>query len=418
MIAKSSGNNRPVSWASTRSVDGLASLMQAAGLPGRSAGSAGVVSQRRLVGLPAANLALRIAATSISELELGVYRGRDKDRRVVRTTWQSRFFDGQPNVYQSWASLLEMTEASVTGRNNAFWRLDVDQQGRPAAAHFMHADTVEGRWKDDRPEYRYRTVANQWSEWTATRVLHFRVDYVDPGCLIPPTPVEIAREILAAMIAKPAHARETLERSGGRQIAVSYPESMKPEQAERYRQILEPLLTGANSSGNVRVFGGGPEITTIGLSMADMQFVELMQLDAEQIGQLFGVPASLLQVMRNDRPLSPEHEETRWDRYYLGPRRTRIEQTLSASPLFFGQGSRDYPAFRSRPVRADVRGTAAALVALVQAGILLPDEARAEYGKEDLPDGVGAIPQITPVGGAPNPDLDGGTIVAPAATAP
>jgi hypothetical protein len=39
----------------------------------------------------------------------------------------------------------------------------------------------------------------------------------------------------------------------------------------------------------------------------------------------------------------------------------------------------------------------------IQAGTLLPDEARADNGRPPLPDGLGQIPQVTPVGGAPNP---------------
>lgn len=403
MIVKTAtGTNRQLARAA--SVTGLAGLLASAGIEHRSSSST-IVDERRLVGLPAVNLALRLAATGIGELELGVFRGKDEERRKVRTTWQSRFFGTMPNAYQSWAQLLTRTEASITGRNNAFWRLDVDAAMRVVGAHLVHADAMDARWSEttDRPEYRYRLAGNRWSEWTSSRIIHFAVEHVDPDCIIAPSPIELSRDTLAAALSKPKHARTTMERNGGRQIAVSYPESMKPEQAERYRTILEPLMTGANAAGNVRVFGGGPDITTIGLSLADMQFAELMQLDAELVGQLYGVPASLLGVMKNDRPLSPEHEETRWDRYYLGPRRTRIEETIRANPLLFGQGARDYPAFVTRPVRGDVKTQAGALVALVQAGILLPDDARAELGHVPLPGGLGQIPQVTPVGGAPNP---------------
>jgi hypothetical protein len=38
----------------------------------------------------------------------------------------------------------------------------------------------------------------------------------------------------------------------------------------------------------------------------------------------------------------------------------------------------------------------------VQAGIWLPDEARANDGLNELPGGIGRVVQVTPVGGAPN----------------
>jgi hypothetical protein len=49
----------------------------------------------------------------------------------------------------------------------------------------------------------------------------------------------------------------------------------------------------------------------------------------------------------------------------------------------------------------------------VQSGILLIDEARHILGYDPLPGGVGQIPQITPVGGAPNPSLNGKSGQAP-----
>jgi hypothetical protein len=57
----------------------------------------------------------------------------------------------------------------------------------------------------------------------------------------------------------------------------------------------------------------------------------------------------------------------------------------------------------------------------VQSGVLLPDEARADVGREPLPPlpddpakEPGKVPQVTPVGGAPNPALIGSTIGASA----
>lgn len=401
MIVKT--RNHGNRYVESRNLTGLAEILSSRGMDVRGSSSSSV-TEEKLVGLPAANLALRIASTAVAELDLGVFRGTDEDRRRVKTTWQSRFFEGMPNAYEGWSLLLEQTEAALTGRWSAFWRLDL-QSGRVVGAHFLHSDAVSARWSttEDRPEYRYRVVGGEWSPWTTVGVLHFRVGYPSPGCIIPPTPVEVARDSLGAMLAKPLHARQTFEKGAPMQIAATFPETVTPEQAELYRKALAPRMEGVAAAGGVRVFGGGMKIDTVGMSLADAQWVEAMQLDGEQIGQLFGVMPSLLGVMKNDRPLSPEHEETRWDRYYLGPRRTRIESAIRTHPAFFGPGSRDYPRLVGSPIRGDVKTQAAAVVSLVQAGIYTPDEGRAELGKAELPDGVGKIVQVTPVGGAPNP---------------
>jgi hypothetical protein len=90
--------------------------------------------------------------------------------------------------------------------------------------------------------------------------------------------------------------------------------------------------------------------------------------------------------------------------FQLPPRLARIVSALKADTDIFPVGSPLYPEFVSNPLmfaspitRANVQHQE------IQAGTLLPDEARAENGRPPLPDGVGMIPQVTPVGGAPNP---------------
>jgi hypothetical protein len=85
------------------------------------------------------------------------------------------------------------------------------------------------------------------------------------------------------------------------------------------------------------------------------------------------------------------------------PRLLRLEDAFNADPWLFGAGSRDRLVLDPMPVRGDLRTEAATDVALVQVGIELVDETRARRGLDPLPGGVGQIPQITPVGGAPNP---------------
>ncbi len=104
-----------------------------------------------------------------------------------------------------------------------------------------------------------------------------------------------------------------------------------------------------------------------------------------------------------------------WLRFGLGPELERIESTLAADDdLFPSQGRSIYPQFDTEGfVRGDIGTEATVMQGFVQAGILTPDEARALKGYPPHPKGVGAIPQITPVGGAPNPGLNGKAPQAP-----
>jgi hypothetical protein len=92
----------------------------------------------------------------------------------------------------------------------------------------------------------------------------------------------------------------------------------------------------------------------------------------------------------------------RWLYHGLGPRLARIESALNADGDLFGPGD-IFAAFDvSDVVRGDLRSEDTVAHQQIQDGRLLVDEWRAARGFPDLPGGLGKIPQITPVGGAPN----------------
>jgi HK97 family phage portal protein len=391
------------------SLDGVAAMEREAG-GGRLSGGA-TVSANALAGMPAANACIRIASWAVMKRPMRVWRGEGIDRRQVATTWQARFFAGTPNDWESWSDVFEQTEASMTSRNNAFWlKLKDAMTGRVAQVEVKHPDLVQARWNTElaRAEYRVRRdeLTNSWTDWlTSEYVLHFRAGYIHPGAVMAPSPVQLFKDAISAAVSKRRYETNFYNDGLLQGVAVTFPKEVEPEQARRYRDLLREEHGGVSNSSTVRVFGGGAKVDTIGLSLADAQFVEGMQFSAREMAQIFGVPASLIDANDKDtRPLSPEHEEDRWHRHLLEPRLMRIQERLRSDADFFGANARDYPAFAYSTVKGDVTAESARLVAEVQAGILLPDEARAEKGLVPLPDGVGQIAQITPVGGAPNPD--------------
>lgn len=397
-------------------VSGLAAILDRAGVARRTGGS--VVTGRTLAALPAAAACVRVASWAVARTPIRVWRGRGTARMLVRATWQARFFDAGPGGRDPWFLVREMTEASLTARHNAYWlKLFDPAEGRIGRVLVLHPDAVDVKLDQQagEPRYRFRVPAENgpggWSRWlgptvtdeTPASVLHFRVGYPEPGCVVAPSPVQLYADSIGAAAERTRFEASLYERGVLQALAVEFPGNVTEEEANAWREVFQAEHGGAGNAGKVKVFGGGAKVSTIGLSLADAQFVESMALSAEEMARILAVQPSLIGIQRSDRPLSPEHEEDRWRRHGLEPRLTRIEDTLYADPEFFGAGFRDYPAFDPQPIRGDVKTESEALVREVQAGILLVDEARARRGLDPLPNGLGQIPQITPVGGAPNP---------------
>jgi HK97 family phage portal protein len=379
-------------------------------LRGQNGGSA--VTGQSIGGLPAADLAIRIASQAVAKLRrLDVWRGKQPNLQQVTGSWQARFFAGQPNERESWFDVFEQLEASLTARNNGYWWKLRDAAGRVGAVYTVHPDNVGARWNSDtrEAEYRVRNDAGQWSDWlTAEDVLHFRVGYPEPGALVAPSPVQRFRDTFGAAQSKTRYESVLYDDGVLDSVAVTFPADVSPEQARQFRDMMKDQHGGVENRSKVRVFGGGATVQTIGLTPSDAQFIEAMNFDVQQIARIFGVTASLLGETSgagSKVPPLPEHEESRWYRYGLEPRLARIEEKIRSDRSFFGPGSRDFPVFAANTIRADRQTEVAAYVSLVQAGIIVPDTAATELGYPPLPGGVGQIVQVTPVGGAPNPNL-------------
>lgn len=391
----------------------LGALIQASG--GQLRGSSSVaVTGKSVGGVPAANAAIRVAAEAVSRRQLRVWRGEGVSRTEVRATWQARFFQGLPNDQEDWPQLLEQTEASLTARWNAYWhKLPDERAGQIAAVELIHPDNVEPRWNREqrRPEYRlWLNDTDRWSDWLGRdEVLHFRVGFPAPGSICAPSPVEWFRDQLAAVLSKQRYEKNHYERGLMQSLAVIFGERVDHEQAEKWRRGFQGENGGLDNSAKVRTFGGGvTDVKTIGLSLTDAQWIESMNFSVEEIARMLGVVPSLIGAAMGGgvkQLISPEHEERRWNTYGLEPRLLRIQGTIRADPSFFGHAAKDYPMFVPAPVRGDINVEAERIKGLVQSGVITPDEGRAELGYAPLPDGLGQILQITPVGGAENPDL-------------
>ncbi len=372
-------------------------------------------------GLPACTAAVRIAAEGVASLDLGVWRGKGVQRAAVPSAWQARLA-ANPNEQQTSYAFWETVEESLSYRGNAYIWKNV-YQGRVVEWYALHPDQVIPRYLDGERKYYVRVspfyidptgkgVGSVGMYYTVgpETILHIK-GFGDGGMWIAPSPVERFAQALGVGLAKINHETSLYARSAMPGMVVTVPGEITKEQATTYRESFEQLHGGSGNVGRTAVVGGGITVAPIGFTMTDAQFIESMQFDVEQVARIFAVQPSLLGAGTAGTsgaaagPKTPEHEQARWLKYGLVPRLRRIEAALYADSTLFPANSALYPMFDTdRALRGDLATEAAIAMGKVQSGQWTPDEARALDGLPPLPGGVGAIPQITPVGGKPNPD--------------
>ena len=375
--------------------------------------SAGIVGEGDARGIPAINRAARLRAEAVASLRLCTWSGYgvEKIKRESPGIWQYQLFKGPANEYQTRFGFWDTVEESMSYRNNAYIWKNVDQvSGRVLEWYALHPDQVNITRRD---EFKV-TVSDGYMDPVGRgagvyvvgpdTVLHIR-GHGDGGSLVAPTLIQLYRQALAGPVGRQRHEARMWKRGATLQYGVEFPAGITSDQANEWKDNFRAQYEGTDGETSV-VVGGGATLKPIGMTQADAQFAEMQHLTVQDASRIMSVPANLLGVQLERAVPNLEQDLSSWLRFGLAPELERIESALEADEQLFG-GAQTYPGFDTQEfVRGDLQTEATILGTLVQQGIITPDEARTRLwgGLEELPDGLGRIPQVTPVGGAPNPN--------------
>lgn len=229
------------------------------------------------------------------------------------------------------------------------------------------------------------------------------------------SPLHTLRDVTAAEDARQAYAAQ--HAASGMQPAYGYqfPTGTTPDQASEWIDATERRHAGRKRWGRILAVGNGAQIISIPPSSArDAQAAEQTALTLAQAAWEWDVPPSIAGV-QGAQIDSVGGDWRRFVTLCAAPPMLAIASALQTRLAAPGERIRlvtEGLMHHDPLVAAQVRHTD------VQSGVLLPDEARADMGRGPLPaytptplggtiQAPGSVPQMTPVGGAPNPNLGG-----------
>lgn len=373
------------------------------------------VTKLTVATIPTVHRAWSFAANAVAVLTLGVWRGEGAIPERLRGTLQARLFAGVPNERQDWFRFWFTVQKSLESRNNAYVWKTKNSQNQVVAVTALHPDQVfpylfEIRQSELQypvifnPQYPMPPGVDGYGMATVDRgtIWHIRGD---GGCgeQVPPTPIQLFAKTLGITLAKQDYEANFYENGTMNGVAVTFPATMTAPAAKEWKEVFAAERAGTPNAGKVSVFGGGAMVSNIGMTPRDAEFVESGVMSTLDIANMTGVPKWVVNAdEKAQKSQSPEQDEARWAHHGLHSRLRRIEQSLYAEADIFGPGSSAYPMFDTGEViHPDALTSAQISLSKVQSGQWVPDEARAKDGMPPLPDGLGTLPQIIPVGGSP-----------------
>lgn len=360
--------------------------------------SGAVVDTSSAVGIPALGRAIRLVAGMGASLCLDVYEGEYADKHEV-AAYPSDLLERPVEGLSTFEWLYDIF-ASLEACENSFL-LKRKARGRVIELSPIPAAYVQGRVERgvkvfDVPGPDGRTITLGTDD-----VLHIRgnTPYGGPFGV---SRITQHRDPLGVMLSAQRFEGSHFRNNARPDLAILFPHGVTKQQAAEWREAWQSEYGGSDNAGKAVPLGGGATIQPIPpVSMGDSQFVESKKLSIEEIGRIMDVDPLLLgeQVQGSDLAAALDH----FLAVQFQPRLKRIERAFKADADLFAPKSRAYPQFEVSDLSfANAKTKSEVEHQQIQDGTLLVDEARAGRGLPELPDGAGKIPQITPVGGAPN----------------
>ena len=373
-------------------------------LPGLSYISATnrVVTPDAAAGLPAVSAAIRLISETIASLPLLVYEGSGPTRGRAYESDQYRLLHDAPNREQSPFDFLSDITSSIEGFGNAYIQ-KVKSNGRVVELVPLDPEIVYVYRDRETLERKYDVIVNgkRVTGLTSSEILHIRGMTLRGG-IIGISPIQSHRNSLGNAVAMAEFVGRYFANDASPGLAIKIPGSITTQQAKQILEVWQATHGGVTNSHRPAVLASGAELDKVPISLEDALAVEAQKFSIREVARIFNVPPSLLGAEGAATASSAHEEADRFLKFSLAPRLRRIELAFRADPDLFG-GTDLFPEFLvDSLLRPDTATRYAAYLSAKQGGWLSTNEIREMENRPPVEGGETV--QITPVGGAPNPE--------------
>jgi HK97 family phage portal protein len=370
------------------------------------------VTLETAAGLPTVAVCIRLLAETTGVVPCEVFRGIAPNISKAENSWQWYRLHEQPNDEQAPYEFFRDIETAITTTGNAFvWKA----KARPIPTseddielHVLDSTRVTIRRSGGRKEFR---IGNDPTWYSSQQIIHIRGWTVSPQQDVGLSPIALHRESLGGALAMDEFLQRFYSNGATLGGVIEVPDAITRDQARDLRDDFADRHGGLVNAHKPAVLYNGASYNQIGINPADAQYIQSKDWTVPEIARMFRISAvGLIAAALGRQPTSAADDLERFMKWDLPPRLAEIAGALKSDQDLFGPRTNLFPKFDPDVViKTDMNMRANYYKAMVQAGILTADDARIAEGYPPHPNGLGAIPQITPVGGAPNPPPNDGS---------
>lgn len=386
------------------------------------------IGVEQAVGVPALLAVIRLLSHAAALVPYAVVRDGNIRERAMET-WQWQLLNKRPGPPPATPFNFKADlAANIAGRGNAYvrkikptnpqrrlpTRTTPAQTPRVTELQAMYAASVKPKRADNGSIVFEDSTGSVPIERGTDEIIQMRSFSLDKDGLQGVSPISATRAFVSAGLKRNQFDERHLTNGISPSLAINFPRTMTETQASAWLDFIESRHKGSAKAGKAIGVPDGATITQLPISLADALFADMTRLTMEQACAMYQIPFAIL--TKSTRNVVTDDDYRLFTTWALGPLVTAMAQAFQADDDLFAPGEDDE--FSVIPdtdelLKLDALKKAQVNQAMIQSGQRLVDEVRAEDGLGPLPpipkdwtQHPGQVPQITPVGGAPNPEVD------------
>jgi HK97 family phage portal protein len=358
-----------------------------------------------------------ILAEDVAKLPLQLWeRQPDGGKKLAQGHWFSGLLK-RPNPWQTRFEFIEMLQASLVLRGNAYAVIVRDDRGRPTTLVPIHADRVT-LYEAPSGDIFYFVTRQGLHDMAVLKDLPIMIHSEDMlhvrwlsnwYSLLGSSRIGLMREAVGLAMAQEQHAGN-FARQAARPSGVLQTEAkLSKETIDHLKDQFDRDAAGFRNSGKTRVLEQGLKWQQMGMSMVDAEFMEQRRFSVEDIARGFRVPLYKIGVPSEGQGTALIQQDQEYLNNvvlgYCGRWTQKLEATfgLDGESLFLEFDTAHF-------LKADIATRYTAYRQATGGPFMKPNEARRAEGLPDAEGGDVVLQAINmaPLG-TPPPDKSGGS---------
>jgi HK97 family phage portal protein len=348
-----------------------------------------VVSPARAENLATVLACVNAISGALATLPCYVYR-RGAEGRVEQPNHPVARLLRRPSPRLSWPDLVEWWSAQVLLHGNGLLLPELDRAGRVVALHPVPWPQVRpvlldsGRLAYDVVEFTGQYgAAKPLRRVLEDEAIHLR-DRSDDGVL-GRSRIGRAGEAIANAISLQTWSAATWRNAATPSGAITFPQSLTPEQSARVRAQVTEKVAGATNARKLLILESGAKFEAMSVSPEDAEVLDSRRFSVEELCRVFNVPPPIVQDYTHNTFTNSAQASLWFASNTLAPWVRKIEDALTRALFLPSEPDMLVELDLSGLMRGDYAARWTANVAAVGAGILDANEVREAEGYNPKP---------------------------------